>query len=353
MKTLKYITLAALAITIVSCSKPDNKGTVGESGNDSTQDARIYPVRTHKIEMQTIPNNLKKNANLIAFKEVNYAPVSPGRIEKIHVEVGDKVAKGQVIAEMDKTQLSQAITQYNTAKSAFQRIDTLFKLGSISEQQYETVKSQYELAELNLNFLKEDVNLVSPINGLVTGKYFESKEMYSGVPNTAAGKAALVTLMQINPLKALVSVSQRYFPELKEGMKVTASTDVLPGRTFEGSIYEKYPVIDPATRTFQVEIIIQNPTEELRPGMFADMIINLGNKEAMVVPAIAVLKQEGTNNRYIFINDNGVAKQMEVKLGKRFDELIELEANEVKPGMELVVEGQANLVNGSKIKVVE
>lgn len=340
------------AMLFASCNESDNVNKEGQDKNNQGEE-KIYPVRVMKIKKQTVSKTLEYSANLIASKEVHYAPASPGRINNITVEVGNRVTKGQVLVEMDKTQLQQALTQLENARSNYSRIDTLNSLGSISEQQYEQAKTQFELAKTNVDFLMENTTLMSPINGIVTGKYYESGELYSGAPNTAAGKAAIISLMQIDPLKVIVSISQKYFPDIKKGMKAKVTSDIYEGDVFEGAVSKVHPTIDAGTRTFQTEILIENNEEKLRPGMFANIELAIKDAEALIVPAIAILKQEGTNNRYVFLNDNGNAKQVEVTPGKRYDDKIEIITNGVSEGGELIIEGHPNLLNGSKIKVIK
>lgn len=345
LKTLAYITFLSL---LFSCSAKEKR-----SKTDENIAERTFPVRVQKIEKQAIVKTLDYFANLVPFKEIHYVPATPGRISKINVEVGSRVSKGQVLVEMDKTQLSQAKTQLENARFNFEKIDTLYKLGSSSEQIYEQTKAQYEVAKSNVQFLTENTTLISPVNGIVTAKYFENGEFYSGAPNTAEGKAAVITIMQINPLKAIVNISQTYFPNLKEGMKARISTDIYPEKVFSGTVFRIYPTIDPSTRTFKAEFIIPNPDEILRPGMYANIELALHDAETLVIPAIAVLKQEGTNNRYVFVNENGIARQINVTIDKRRDDKIEVSTNGLKEGSELIVEGQANLMNGSKINVIK
>ncbi len=346
-KLFGWIVIQALLFT--ACGT--DKGADAAARAD-TSAVKVYPARVTKVQKQSITKTIDYTANLVAFKEIHFAPSSPGRINKIHVEVGDRVTKGQVLVEMDKTQLNQAATQYENAKINFRRIDTLHRLKSISEQQYDQVKAQYEVAKSSYEYLMENTNLLSPVNGMVTAKYFENGELYSGAPNTLAGKAAIVTLMQINPLKAVVSISQSYFSDVKQGMEASITTDIIPGKVFKASVYKVYPTIDAATRTFKTEIMVKNASEILRPGMFGNIKIKLKDTEALVVPSIAVLKQEGTNHRYVFVNDKGSARQVIVKIGKRFDDQLEIAADGLKEGDELIVDGQANLLNGSKIKLV-
>jgi multidrug efflux pump subunit AcrA (membrane-fusion protein) len=177
-----------VTLLIASCSKPESRKEAKVSEVDTT----VYPVKILILEKQKIARNIEYTANLLAYEEIYYAPASPGRIDAINVEVGSRVSKGDVIAEMDKTQLLQAKEQYLNAKWTFERMDTLHNLQSVSEQQYEATKAQYEVAKTSYEFLLRNTTLVSPINGIVTGKYFENGELYSGAPNTSAGKAALV-----------------------------------------------------------------------------------------------------------------------------------------------------------------
>lgn len=346
----KIIVLALIAAIVVSCGqKPVTENTAAEA-----VDTTVYKVKTMALARQKIAQHIENTGNLLPWEEINYAPASPGRIEAIMVEVGTRVSKGDVIARMEATQLQQAREQYENAKSNFERMDTLYKLNSISEQAYEGVKTQYEVAKTSYDFLRKNTTLTSPINGIVTGKYYEAGELYSGAPNTAAGKAAIVTLQQINPLKVIISIPERYFPLTRKGMKADIGVDIYAGRTFKGVIDLVHPTISADSRTFQVEISVQNNDEKLRPGMFARVALNLGEIEAQILPAIAVTKQEGTNDRYIFLaNGDNTAKKVRVEIGQRFDDKLEVISEELKEGVQVIYAGQEKLMDQSRITIVQ
>ncbi len=351
MKRKIIIGLFAGAMAMIGSCKMDSSDDPGNAPEEYT--SRVYPVKIQEVKKETITRSVQYTANLEPFEEIYFAPASPARIRKIHAEVGSRIRKGQLLIEMDPTRLQQAMIQLENARSNYRRIDTLYQLGSIPEQQYEQAKAQYEVAASNVESLKENTTLVSPVNGMVTGKYFEDGEMYSGAPNTQAGKAAILTLMQINPMKAVIAVSESYFPDFAAGMPVQVTTDIYPAKTFTGQVYRIHPTIDKATRTFRVETKISNPDEELRPGMFARVNLETGAVETIVVPAISIIKQEGTNNRFVFINENGRAKRIQVQFGKRFDDKVELMTNGIKAGDELIVAGQAKLMDGVEIEIEE
>lgn len=348
---MKRLSLILIVVTVFFASC--NKSTQTETSVTDT-DTTVYRVKTMLLEKQSVAQKVDNTASLMAYEEIHYAPASPGRIEEINVEVGSRVSKGDVIARMERTQLIQASEQLQNARSNFERMDTLYKLNSISEQQYEAAKTQYEVIKSNVDFLTRNTTLVSPINGIVTGKYFESGELYSGAPNTAAGKAAVVTLMQINPLKATVNISERYYPMLKKGMKASVKVDIYPQRNFRGEVFRVYPTISPDTRTFPVEIVISNPDEAIRPGMFARVSLDLGQTLALVIPATALVKQEGTNDRYVFLaNDGHTARKIRVDMGERYDDKVEIISDKVKEGDMIIVSGQEKLMDNSLITIVQ
>jgi membrane fusion protein, multidrug efflux system len=349
MKIMKRLSFILIAVTILfaSCGKNPTK-EVAVSDVDTT----VYHVKTMVLEKQQVAQKIEYTANLLAYEEINYAPAAPGRIESINVEVGSRVAKGDIIAEMDKTQLLQAKEGYLNTKWTFERMDTLHNQNSISEQQYEGAKVQYENAKTSYEFLLRNTTLRSPVNGIVTGKYFESGELYSAMPNTASGKAAIVTLMQISPLKARINISEKHFPYIKKGMKAEVSVDIFSGKEFKGEVFRVFPTISADTRTFPVELIVNNSDETLRPGMFARVNLDLGEISALVAPAIAVIKQEGTNNRYIYlVNDDNTARKVLVDIGARYDDQLEVISTEIKEGDTMIIAGQDKLMNGSRISI--
>jgi len=314
---------------------------------------KIYLVRIQPIEIKTISRNIDYTANIIPFEELYMAPATPGKITKIYVEVGDKVNKGQKLVQMDQTQLNQAKIQLESLQKDYDRIKTLKESGSIAEQQYDQIKTQYDVLKSNVQFLEENTVVIAPYSGVITGRYFEDGETFSGAPNTQAGKAAIVTLNQINIVKATINVSENYYTQLNNNMPVELSCDIFPNEVFKGQIHQIYPTIDALTRTFKVDLKVPNGNLKLRPGMYGRISLELGKTETIVVPADAVMQQEGTNKRYVFIEKDGIAKRVDVTIGDRFDENIEIISNEIAIGDNLVVVGQAILNNNNKVKVVE
>jgi membrane fusion protein, multidrug efflux system len=342
MKTIKQIqTILALSMVLIvaSCST-----TATEEERDTSVRVRVQNTAIHTIE-----NNLDFTGVVQPFEEAHIAPAVPARINRILVDVGERVTKGQLLVEMDNTQLFQAQVQLDNLKTELQRLDTLLQAGAVTQQAYDQMKTQYEVAKSNINNLGTHTQVRSTLNGVITGRYFSDGEMFSGTPGPA-GKPAIVSINQIRPVKVLVGVSERFLPQVQRGQTAQVQVDVFPERIFEGRVNKIFPIIDRASGTFRVEIVIDNQDEALRPGMFTRVALNLGEQQALLVPALAVMKQTGSNERFVYVVENNKAKRITVQPGRNFDENLEIVSG-LEPGQKLVVTGQHNLMEGVEVVV--
>ena len=337
MNKVITLTMAAAALLLAGCAGKNNQ----------TQEAqeRVEIVKTTVLMPRDIARNIEVSTTLMGYETQNVAPSLTGRIEHIYVEVGSKVKAGDNLVHMDQNQYRTARLTYTNLKTEMERMEKLKASGSVSQQSYDQMKLNYDQARESLEFLQANTYIKAPFKGVISAKTYEDGELYAGQP--------ILVLTQIDKLKALVAIPERYFPKVKPGMKLTLSSDIYPGETFPASIELVYPTIDPASHTFQAKIVIPNKDERLRPGMYAKTTIALGQEKIIVAPYQAVLKLTGANDRYVFLNEDGRAKRVTVTMGERFDEMIELSAPEIKEGVEIVSVGQSKLVDGVKLNVVK
>ena len=341
------IAVGILFLGTISCTSKKDETTTEK------QDVKqAVPVKTVRVNRQFVAKTIEYTASLIPFEEVYLAPATPGKIKKINVEIGDHVSKGQIVAAMDPTNLELARLNLINLETNFKRLDTLKKTNTIADQQYDEIKTAYEAAKVSYQFLLDNTEIKVPFDGIISGKYFEDGENFSGASNTQAGKSAIVTIVQIKHLKALIGLPASYFPKMKQGVKVKISSDIYPGKTFDGEVYNIYPTIDNATKTFTIEVKINNPDLKLRPGMFAKMQLNMGKGDAIFVPMIALIKQTGTDDMYLFVNENNIAVKKPVKTGRIIDDKTEI-VEGIKVGDEIVVLGQNKLENQTPITIVK
>ena len=190
--------------------------------------------------------------------------------------------------------------------------------------------------------MKENTILVSPINGIVTARNYDSGDMIGGEP--------VVTIEQMSPVKLLVNVSESFYTRVRKGMDVNVKVEVYGDEIFHGKVSLIYPTVDPQTRTFPVEIKLPNKDLKVRPGMFARVTMNFGTQNHVVAPDLSIIKQAGSGDRYIYVYKDGKVSYNKVLLGRRMDDKYEIISG-VSDGDQVVVAGQSRLTNGAEVSV--
>lgn len=342
MNKIKIIpAIALIAGILVSCGGKSDKTTAQKDASTAEK------VQTQVLAKETISRELVLSSTLEGYESMSISPSLTGKIEHIYVEVGSRVGKGQLLVRMDQTQLNTTKINLASAQTEFNRVQALKETGSVSQQVYDQTKAQLDQLTESEKFLQANTFVRAQFSGVIAAKNYEDGELYSGAP--------ILVLSQIGTLKAIINIPETYFPQVKKGMKVNVYSDIYPDEAFPATIEIVYPTIDPASHTFQAKLRIPNAKEKIRPGMYVRTTLALGQTETIVVPYQAVLKLTGSNDRYVFVNDGGKARRVAVTLGQRFDDRIEIipeNAEELKEGDELVVVGQARLVDGSRLEIV-
>jgi len=308
-------------------------------------------VELQELELTTLSNDIRTTGTVEAWEEAYIGAPGPSRIEEILVDVGDTVEKDQLLVQMDRTQLFQAMVQLDNLREDLRRLDTLLRVGATTQQQYDQLKTQYEVAQSNVENLEENTQIRANIPGVITGRYNSDGEIFTMSPSTPEGKVAIVSLKQIQPVKITIGVSERFFPMVERGQQATVRSDIYADRDFTGRISKIYPTIDRTSGTFRVEIAVDNDDLALRPGMFSRVTLNIGELEGLLVPALAVRKQTGSDERFVFVVEDGIAHRRPVTLGRTFDDKLEILSG-LEAGEQLVVTGQHNLMDQVEVEIV-
>ena len=341
MKKTVIITLAVLAIAGCTQKKTSQEAQAAQAqAQPKAQTVKVQPAAK-----QDVKQNGSYSATVQAFAVNNIAPQSGSRIQKINVEVGDFVSKGQILAEMDRVQLDQAKLRLTNSETELARLKQLYEQGGVAQSDYEAAELTCKVNKSTYDNLLENTILRSPIGGVVSARNYDRGDMY-------AMAAPIFTVQQIVPVKLLVGISEADYTKVRKGDVVTLTVDALPGKTFSGSIRRIYPTIDPATHTVNIEVQVPNQSRELRPGMYAKVEVNFGHSTNIVVPDAAVVRLQGSGQRNVFVVENGTAVQREVTLGRHFDGQYEILSG-LTEGELVVVKGGSTLRNGSQVEILD
>jgi len=328
-----------LALGVVAFAACTSKG----SKESAVAEESAPLVKIAKATIEPIDQIIEFSGNIEPYVRNNISSSSAQRIEEIYVEVGDQVRKGQQLVRMESINYEQQKIQFENLKMDLTRIQELLKSGGVSQQAYDQLKAQVDVVEESLNNLKKNTILTSPIDGIITQRNFDSGDLTMGQP--------ILIVMQLRPVKILINISEEFFPNVSVGTPVKVSLDVYSAEEFNGEISLIYPTIDPTTRTFQAQVKIKNENMKIRPGMFARVKVDFGKHDRVVIPDQAIIKQNGTNNRYVYVlnSDNTVSYRL-VNLGVRSGARYEVISG-VEQGESVVTAGQAKLLDKMRVEI--
>lgn len=320
-------------------------------GQQKTEETPAFPaepvtpvVSVATAVRQQVPQDAVYSSTVQANVVNNIAPQSGGRIQKLNVEVGDFVSAGQILAEMDRVQLDQAALRLKNDETELARVKQLQAEGGVSQSDYEALELAFNVSKSSYENLQENTILRAPVGGVISARNYDRGDMYTmGQP--------IYTVQQITPVKLLVAVSETDYTRVKRGDKVSLTVDALPGKTFTGSIIRLYPTMDAATHTFNAEVRVANSNRELRPGMYARVTVDFGAHDSIVVPDAAVIKQQGSGQRVVYVlePDNTVSIRM-VTPGRHFGTSYEILSG-LEEGTQVLTGGHSNLKSGDKVEV--
>ena len=348
-KKIKQSTLGLVGIVVFfllnSCGSAEQAKDTGE--------AERLKVRVELSSTMRLQDNETFSGTVEAFEQNQVSPAMAGRIDKVFVEVGDRVVAGQQLVQMDETQLLTARAQMLTLERDFSRLDTLKRLGSATQQQYDQMKTQLEVSRATVANLQKNTRLLSPISGIVTGRYYYAGELFAMSPTPESnGRAAIVTVMQVNPVKVLINLPEGRLGSVRVGQKAKVALDAYPEREFVGEVYRVAPTVHALSHTAQVEIKVPNNDLAIKPGMFARVLLSFGGVNRVVVPDLAVVRQRGTNDRAVYVATQGTARRVLVKLGNRVEDKVEI-LDGLSANDSVIVTGLRFLQDGHLIQVAQ
>ena len=344
---IKLVVVALTTLALAGCVGNKTKSSVESA---LTQQTAVL-TKVAPVENVEVAQTVDFTTTLLPYKKTFITPQMALRIDEIRVDVGDHVKEGELVATLDRNQYNQTSAQLKNAKQNLARMRSVYEAGGVSRSQIDELETSVSVMEENIANLERNIELRSPIDGVITGRYNEPGDLFT-MGGNADGGVGVLQVMQINRLKAIVALSEQYYPQIYKGMKVKVMAEVYPDREFEGVVNIVYPAINATTHTFNVEVLVPNAKEVLRPGMFARTEFNMGSRKSLVVPDVAVQKQMGVNDRYVYVIKDGVAERRVVTLGRQVGQQVEILSG-VTEGEEVAITALSKIKNGTSVEVVK
>ncbi|GAB6392918.1 MAG: efflux RND transporter periplasmic adaptor subunit [Treponematales bacterium] len=309
MKKSKMVTLGAAVVTLALLSgcggaKAPSKEKNAQGGGAAAE-APVFAVNTSTAARGLISDYLALSGDIVAASTVDTLPEVAGKVRRLYVSVGDRVNRNQPLADIDPSRPGM----------------------------------EYE------------VNVVrAPVSGIVVA-------LPASIGMTVSQAVSVARIAAGNALEIKLYAAERFVSRLRQGQPCEIALDAYPGETFQGTVTELSPVVDPASRTLEVTVGLGNSGARLRAGMFAKVKIITERKPNVVkIPASAMVQRFGEN--YVFTveqdpaNSGFVARKAVITPGIVIDGIMEVEEG-LAAGAEFVTRGQSLLEDGSRINVIE
>jgi len=374
MKYRKYLALLGMGLTLFACGSRSEeaqlarlegqrdalteeiemlKQEIAQKARPGVKREKLMNVKISQVEKGRFQHFIQVQGTVESDNNVLIAPQSSGIVKKIHVNAGNKVTKGQLLAELDGSILESSIAEVENglklAETIFERQQRLWDKNIGSEIEFLQAKNNKVGLEKRLATLKEQYKMTkifTPLSGTVDEILIKEGEM------AVAGMGA-VRVVQLSNLKIKVDLSEVYISRIKKNdfvhVKIPAT-----GREFDLSVDAVSQVIDPQNRTFQIEMKVPKSEVGIKPNMLSVLTINdYTNDEALIVPLNIV--QETGQEQFIFvaeqINGDWIARRRSVKTGNSYIDRAEISSG-LQEGEYVVTFGYQNLADGQKLAVV-
>ena len=320
----------------------------GTEGGGSEQ--RVVPVSVAEIGTASVTPVLSYSGAVEAWREASVGAVMSARVEKFHVEPGDRVAAGDLMVEMTGEQLTQVEAQYVAAEKDWERMTRLYDRGAVSEQAFDRVDAAYQAAKASYELVLESTRIRAPFRGVVSSTYLEEGEVFVVMPSGAATTPAVVEGVQMDTVKVRIAIAERDLGEVHKGLRAELAVGSYPGRVFTGTVRLVEPTLNVHTRTAIAEIAVRNADESLRPGMYAHVRLFLDPREIVRIPHDGIVQQEGTGIYYAMVAEDGTAQRRNLELGAAYGEYHELLGG-VDVGESVITAGRYRLPVGAAIDI--
>lgn len=273
-----------------------------------------------------------------------------GTVSRVCVEVGKRVAAGELIAVLDETSLQSAhdatVAALQQAEDAWQRMKQLHDAGSLPEIQWTEAQSKLRQAQSAERISRKnlaDSKLCAPFSGVISEKIVETGQgVMPGSP--------VARLVRVGQVKACISVPESEVSHVGIGQAVSVHVPALDGKRFVGKVVEKGIAANPLSRSYEVKALIDNPAGELMPGMLCTLSLAAGNPgagEAIVLPA-RIIQTDEKNRPFVWVNNRGKARQCFLTTGNLRADGVEVTSGLVA-GDEVIVEGQQKVSEGTPV----
>jgi membrane fusion protein (multidrug efflux system) len=345
-RSFLFLTVLLLA-GFMTAACEDKEGLANIEDNGTLHPT--IPVSVIKVEPESVRDVIFLPGTTEAWQDVQVAADTAGRIEWIGPREGERVNKGDLLIKIDvsalKAAMDHAEAQFQLADDLYQRRQRLYERKIIAKEELDQSATQRKLAATDYEQIKIKYSHGfprSPISGIINHLYVDAGEFID------TGKP-IADIVNIDRIKINVMVPELDIRYVRQGQQTPVRIDAFPEKALNGVIDFVAFKADPATKTFLVRTVIENPLADIRPGMIARVVfVRRVITDALMAPLFALVDKGG--ERLVFIEKDGVAQSRTVSIGVIEGDRVQITSG-LNPGDHLIVKGHTEVEDGVKVSV--
>ena len=363
MKKILTIFLAA-SLLLVACGKDkeeEKKDTKQEVVATEEQQA-VKTVEVAAVTKREMSKLFESSAVWEPLAKVDFSTDKGATVEKIYKKNGEYVKKGEVIVKLSdaqteadflqaKANYQSATSNYNIARNNYQKFKTLYDKQLISYLEFSNYEATFTSAQGNLEVAKAAyMNAQNSYSKLVARAEISGVvgNLFIKEGNDIPAKEVLFTILNDKQMQSYVGITPEAISKVKIGDEINVRIDAL-AKEYKAKITELNPIADSTTKNFKVKLALDNPDEEIKDGMFGNVIIPVGESSVLSIEDEAIVTRDLVN--YVFKYEDGKAKQVEVTVGATNLPYTEISSPEIKEGDKIIVKGLFGLQNNDKVEI--
>lgn len=350
--------LLASALFISSCSRGQQDGS-GSPADTISENDKIQSVEVVKPQQRSFIAEVLITGTARPNQKVTLYAMESGYVQNIFIDIGDTVRKEEVIAELANPELvrqyEQKQAQLKAKKSIYERLkSTHEKTPAITPLQLvDDAEGEYFSVEAGLNAVKDRISFLSvkaPFAGIITKRFVDHGALLqSGL--TEDNPQGIVELQEISPIRLTVPLPESDIADIEKGMDVTVTFPELPGESFKAKVSRTARALDPASKTMQVEIDIDNPDGFIKPGMYAKSIMRINSRENVL--SLPVTAQWIFQNQpFVLVVTGEEVKRIPLRKGLSDKDYFEVLNPEITESTLVIVQGKGLVQPGQIVKPV-
>lgn len=322
--------------------------------NNKPQETKVeQPIKVKTTIVQSLKNDytLGYSGTVEASQVIPLSFKTAGTVEKIYVEVGDAVRKGQLLATIDDSDLKNIyntmLAKYQQAEDAYNRLKQVHDEGSLPEIKWVEMKSNFDQAKSSLDLAKNNLDkcrLLAPVDGIIGRRNIEPGQSSISLP------FAPIEMVKIETVLVKISVPENEINRIINGQNAGIKVSALDDKKYEGIVTNISPVAEMMSRTYTVKISVANTGHDLKPGMVCDVSLAFDSGTSMLVVPNKAVSKDSAGNIFVFIvsPDHKTVKKQPISIGRYHDSSIEVTAG-LTEGQVVVCEGGEKLSDNSLI----